>query len=133
VHGIDRDSAGNLFVHDSNRISRIDARSGRKTLFADVDAGKIITAPDGSLYAGVGSPAGGQIVHVLPNGTVTPVVGTGTIGPHADGLALEAQILPGAAQFAPDGSLVVTQTQPIPAIRRVDLATGRITTVVRGD
>jgi streptogramin lyase len=133
VHGIDRDSAGNLYVHDSNRISRIDARTGRKTLFADVDAGKILAAPDGSLYAGVGSPAGGQIVHVLPNGTATPVVGTGTIGPHADGLALEAQILPGAVQLAPDGSLLVTQTQPIPAIRRVDLATGTITTLVRGD
>lgn len=51
-------------------------------------------------------PVYDQIVHVLPNG---------------------------AAQFAPDGFLVVTQTQPIPAIRRVDLATGRITTVVRGD
>jgi sugar lactone lactonase YvrE len=133
VHGIDRDSAGNLYVHDSNRISRIDARTGRKTLFADVDAGKILVVPDGSLYAGVGGPAGGQIVRIFPNGTVTPVVGTGAIGSHADGLALEAQILPGAAQFARDGALLVTQTQPIPAIRRVDLATGRITTIVRGD
>ncbi len=65
---------------------------------------------------------------------MTPVVvGTGAIGSHADGLALEAQILPGAVQFAPDGALLVTQTQPIPAIPRVDLATGRITTIVRGD
>ena len=133
VHGIDRDSAGNLFVLDDNKISRIDARTGRKTLFADVDAGKILAAPDGSLYAGIGGPAGGQIVRVLANGTVTPVVGTGVIGPHADGLALEAQILPAAAQFAPDGALLVTQTQPIPAIRRVDLGTGTITTLARGD
>jgi streptogramin lyase len=133
VHGIDRDSAGNLFVHGSNKISRIDARTGEKTLFADVDAGKIMAAPDGSLYAGVGGPAGGQIVRIFRNGTVRAVVGTGVIGPHRDGLALEAQILPAAVQFAPDGALLVTQTQPIPAIRRVDLATGRITTVVRGD
>lgn len=133
VHGIDRDRAGNLYVLDANKISRIDAVTGEKTLFADVDAGKILAAPDGTLYAGIGGPAGGQIVHVFPNGTVTPVVGTGSIGAHADGLALEAAILPAATQFAPDGALLVTQTQPIPAIRRVDLATGRITTLARGD
>jgi streptogramin lyase len=133
VHGIDRDAAGNLFVHDANAISRIDAATGRKTLFANVDGARILALSDGSLYAGIGSPAGGQIVRVFPDGTVTPVVGTGTLGRHADGLALEAQILPGAVQLAPDGALLLTQVQPIPAIRRVDLATGRITTVIRGD
>jgi hypothetical protein len=63
---------------------------------------------------------------------VTPVAGSGSLGPHRDGLALEAQILPSAVQFAPDSALLVTQIEPIPAIRRVDLATGEISTVVRG-
>jgi streptogramin lyase len=133
THGIDRDRAGNLFVHDGHVISRIDASTGAKSVFALVDAGKILVAPDGSLFAGIGSPSGGRIVHITADGTATPVVGTGTIGPHADGRALEAQILPAATQFAPDGALLVTQTKPIPAIRRVDLSTGTITTLVRGD
>jgi sugar lactone lactonase YvrE len=133
VHGIDRDGAGNLFVHDANRITRIDAVTHAKTIFADIDAGKILVAPDGSVYAGVGGPAGGRIVHIGRDGKATPVVGTGDIGPHADGRALDARILPAAAQFAPDGALLVTQAQPIAAIRRVDLAAGTITTLARGD
>jgi streptogramin lyase len=133
VHGIDRDRAGNLFIHDANLISRIDASTGVKSVFAHVDAAKLLVAPDGSLYGGIGGPAGGRIVRITADGTVTPVVGTGTLGPHADGRALDAQILPAAVQFAPDGALLVTQVQPIPAIRRVDLATGQITTIVRGD
>ena len=133
VHGIDSDAAGNLFVHDANRISRIDAATGAKTIFADVDAARPLVAPDGSLYAGAGGPAGGRILHILRDGTVTPVVGTGDLGPHADGRALDARILPSAVQFAPDGALLVGQVQPVPAIRRVDLVTGMITTLVRGD
>ena len=52
--------------------------------------------------------------------------------PTALATALEAGILPFAIQFAPDGSLIVTQVEPIPAIRRVDLPGGTITTLVRG-
>jgi streptogramin lyase len=132
VHGIDRDPAGNLFVHDANAISRIDAATGAKSTFADVDGIKILVVPDGSLYTVVGRPSGGRVLHVTRDGAVTPVVGTGSIAPHADGRALEVGILPAAVQIAPDGSLLVTQVEPIPAIRRVDLATGAITTLVRG-
>jgi sugar lactone lactonase YvrE len=133
VHGIDRDAAGNLFVHDSNTISRIDGATGAKTTFSRLDGIKLLAAPDGSVYASVGSPAGGRIYRITPDGTATPVVGTGAIGTHADGRALDAQIGPFAMQLAPDGALLLTQTQPIAAIRRVDLVTGVITTLARGD
>jgi hypothetical protein len=33
--------------------------------------------------------------------------------------------------LAPDGALLVAQNQPVPAVRRIDLATGVITTVFR--
>jgi hypothetical protein len=68
----------------------------------------------------------------VPDGSVADVVGTGTLGPHRDGRALEAQILPSAVLLAPDGSLLVAQVEPVPAIRRVDLAAGTIETLVRG-
>jgi streptogramin lyase len=131
-HGIDRDAAGDFYVHDGHGISRIDGRTGIVSRFADVDGIKLLAAPDNSVYGVVGDPSGGRVVRVEPDGEVTTVVGTGTIGPHRDGRALDAQILPSAVQLAPDGSLLVAQVEPIAAIRRVDLAAGTISTVVRG-
>jgi streptogramin lyase len=131
-HGIDRDAAGNVYVHDGHAMSRIDGTTGAVTRFADVDGIKLLVAPDGSVYGVVGSPAGGRVVRVAPDGIVTTVTGTGSLSPHGDGPALEAGILPSALQFAPDGSLIVTQVEPIPAIRRVDRPGGTITTLVRG-
>jgi hypothetical protein len=40
--------------------------------------------------------------------------------------------LPAAVQLAPDGSVIITQTEPIAAIRRVDRPGGTITTLARG-
>jgi streptogramin lyase len=131
-HGIDRDATGNFFVHHGHAISRIDGTTGAVSHFADVDGIKLLVAPDGSVYGVVGSPAGGRVVRVAPNGTVTTVVGTGSLGPHRDGPALEAGILPSAVQLAPDGSVIVSQVEPVPAIRRVDRPGGTITTLVRG-
>ena len=102
------------------------------TPFADVEAIKLVVASDGWIYGVEGDPAGGRVVRIAPDGSVSAVAGTGTLGQHRDGPALEAQILPSAVQFASDGALLVTQTQPIAAIRRVDLATGQMTTLVRG-
>jgi hypothetical protein len=36
------------------------------------------------------------------------------------------------AAFAPNGTLVVAQSRPLAKIRRVDLKTGRISTIVIG-
>ena len=113
-------------------ISRIDGITGTVTRFADVDGIKLVVAPDGSLYGVVGSPAGGRVVHVATDGTVTNVAGNGGLLPSGDGPALEAGMLPNAVQPAPDGSLLVTQGEPIPAVRRVDRSGGTITTLARG-
>jgi streptogramin lyase len=131
-HGIDRDAAGNFYVQDGHAMSRIDGATGAVARFADVDAIKLLAMPDGSVFGVTGNPAGGRVVRVAPDGTVTPVAGTGSLGPHRDGPALEAGILPSAVEPAPDGSLIVTQVEPIPAIRRVDRPGGTITTIVRG-
>jgi DNA-binding beta-propeller fold protein YncE len=131
-HGIDRDTAGNFYVHDGHAMSRIDGNTGAVSHFADVDGIKLLVAPDDSVYGVIGSPAGGRVVHVAQDGSVTIVAGTGSLAPHRDGPALEAGILPSAVQLARDGSLIVTQVEPIPAIRRVDRAGGTITTLARG-
>ena len=131
-HGIDRDVAGNFYVHDGHAMNRIDGNTGALSHFADVDGIKLLVASDGSVYGVVGSPAGGRVVRVAPDGSVTTVVGTGSLAPHRDGPALEAGILPSAVQLAGDGSLIVTQVEPIAAIRRVDRADGTITTLARG-
>jgi streptogramin lyase len=131
-HGIDGDPAGNFYVQDGRGISRIDGRTGAASPFADVNGIKLLVAPDGFVYGVVGNPSGGRVVRVAPDGTVTTVVGTGSLGPHRDGRALEAQILPSAVQFARDGALLVTQVEPVPAVRRVDLSAGTISTLALG-
>jgi hypothetical protein len=131
-HGIDRDASGNFYVHDGHGISRVDGATRAVTRFADVDGIKLVVAPDGSVYGVVGNPSGGRVVRVAPNGSVTTVAGNGALSPSRDGPALEVGMLPNAVQIAPDGSLIVTQGEPIPAIRRVDRPGGTITTLARG-
>jgi hypothetical protein len=63
---------------------------------------------------------------------VTTVAGNGTLGPHRDGPALEARILPSGVALAPDGALLVSQVEPVAAIRRIDLASGAMTTLALG-
>jgi hypothetical protein len=131
-HGIDRDPSGDFYAHDGRSVSRIDGDSGAVSPFAAVDAFKLLVVPDGSVYGVEGSPAGGRVVRIGPDGSVTAVAGNGRLGPHADGPALEAGILPSGVAFASDGALLVSQIEPVPAVRRVDLATGRMTTLARG-
>jgi streptogramin lyase len=131
-HGIDRDASGDFVVHDGHSVSRIDGTTGIVSPFAEVDAFKLLIAPDARIYGVEGSPRGGRVVRIAPDGDVTIVAGTGTLGPHRDGPALEARILPTAVELASAGSLLVAQVRPIPAIRRIDLATGQMTTVARG-
>jgi hypothetical protein len=67
------------------------------------------------------------------DGTFTRVVGNGRIGPDHDGVpATSVALLITDAGFGPNGTLVVAQSRPLPKIRRVDVKTGRITTIVIG-
>ncbi len=131
-HGIDRDPNGDFYAHDGHVVSRVDGDTGVVSPFAQVDAFKLLIAPDGSVFGVEGSPSGGRIVRIAPDGRVTTVAGTGGLAPHRDGPALEAGILPSSIELAPDGALLFGQVEPVPAIRRIDLATGTITTLARG-
>jgi len=131
-HGIDRDEAGNFSVHDGQAISRIDGTTAAVTRFANADGIKLVVAPDGSFYAVLGSPVGGQVVRVAQDGAATTVAGNGGLVPSKNGPALAAGMLPNAVQPAPDGSLILAQGEPLPAVRRVDRPGGTITTLARG-
>jgi hypothetical protein len=131
-HGIDRDANGDFYVQDGHAVSRIDGDTRAVTPFANVDAIKLELVADGSLYGVEGNPSGGRVVRIAPDGSVSPVAGTGSLAPHRDGPALELGILPSGVTLAEDGAVLFTQTRPVAAVRRVDPATGRATTLARG-
>jgi sugar lactone lactonase YvrE len=131
-HGLDRLPGGNLVVHDGHAVSRVDATTGAATAFAAVDAFELVAAPNGFVYGATGGPTGGRVVRISPAGRVTRVAGTGRLGAHRDGPALRAPMLPSALAVARDGSLLVAQIEPVPAVRRIDLARGTISTLARG-
>jgi len=131
-HGVARTTGGDFVVHDGHAVSRVDGTTGVVTPLAKVDAFKVAVARNGAVYGATGGPSGGRVVRISPNGRVVRVAGTGRLGPHRDGRALAAPMLPSAVALAPDGSLLVAQIEPVPAIRRVNLATGRISTIARG-
>ena len=131
-HGLDRLPGGDLVVHDGARVSRVDGTTGAVTPFAAVDAFELAVASNGVVYGATGGPTGGRVVRIAPTGRVTRIAGTGRLGPHRDGRALRAPMLPSALAFARDGSLLVTQIEPVPAVRRIDLARGTISTLALG-
>jgi serine/threonine protein kinase, bacterial len=131
-HGIDRGPAGELYVHDGHLVSRVDGLTGAVIRFAAADAVKLELGPDGALYGASGDPSGGRVLRIGLDGRVATVAGTGSLGRQRDGFALEAPMLPSSVTFAPDGTLLVAQTEPVAAIRRVDLSAGEITTLAIG-
>jgi len=128
-HGLDRLPNGDLVVHDGHAVSRVDPTTGAAAPFAAVDAFKLAAAPSRSVYGLTGGPTGGRVVRISSTGRVTRVAGTGRLGAHRDGPALRAPMLPSAIAIARDGSLLVAQIEPVPAIRRVDPRRGTITTI----
>ena len=136
-HGADYDPAGNLYIPAiDGAVRRVDAETGVIDTVEATAGGaaaetfKIVAAPDGSLYLVAGSPAGGVIRRLAPDGTLEVVVGTGAIGAAADGMAAtEIGILPSDAAVASDGALIFSQSEPEPAVRRVDPESGLVETL----
>lgn len=131
-HSLDRLPDGTLVVHDGHAVSRVDATTREVTPFASVDAVEVAAAPNGFVYGATGTPTGGRVIRISPAGRVTRIAGTGRLGPHRDGRALRAPMLPSALAVARDRSLIVAQIEPVPAIRRVDLGRGTISTLALG-
>ena len=130
-HGLHYDARGDLLVADPrNGVLRIDRSTGALRKVARFDTANVLPSARG-LYVTVGSPDGGRVLLLRPDGTRRILVGTGRISRHRDGVrATRVGILPTGLALARDGSLLVAQARPIPALRRVSRA-GIITTLAR--
>lgn len=130
-HGLAYDAAGNLWVADPGKgIVRVAAGSGTVTVASRVGTANVLPTSAG-VYFATGSPSGGQVRLLSRSGATRTVVGTGRISPHRDGVrATSVGILPTGIARARDGSLLVAQSQPVPALRRVSRS-GIISTLAR--
>ncbi len=133
-HGLALGPGPSLYVSSPpDSVKRIDLSTNEVTTVVTGDAYKPLFGRNGTLYAIGGGAGGSTISRVAGDGTLTRIVGTGHIGPDRDGVkATTVGLLITDAAFAPNGTLVVAQAKPRPKIRRVDLRTGSITTIVTG-
>ena len=135
-HAAVYDEGGDLYFPDGQSvIRRVLAESGLiETAVDGLDGGafKVLFAPDGTLYLISGDPSGGQVSRVTEDGSLEAVIGTGSLGASDDGMrATEIGVLPSDIAFAPDGALLFSQSEPEPAVRRVDPETDVVTTILR--
>ncbi len=129
-HGLAYDAGGNLLIAEQDAIRRIDAETGEIGTLRRGPAGKVVSAPGGIVYLLNGSPNGGTVDRIDASGRVTRVAGTGRLSPHRTRqAATRAGILPTDLEVLADGTLLLAQTKPVPAVQR--LGGGRLTTILR--
>jgi len=130
-HGLRYDASGDLWVADPRSgVLRIDHSTGERSEFARIDTATVLPTERG-IYVTTGSPSGGRVLLIRPDGSRHTVVGTGRISRQRDGVrATSVGILPTAVALSRDGSLLVAQVRPVPALRRVSRG-GIITTLTR--
>jgi sugar lactone lactonase YvrE len=131
-HDVTYDAEGNLLIAELTRVRRIDAQTGTIETALSLPAFKIVVGPRGTLFLLSGNPSGGKVTQVDAGGAVLRVIGTGKLSRHAD----QAPI--GRVGFLPSdvepvgGTLLISQTQPVPALRRLAAGSSTLTTLVRG-
>jgi len=130
-HDVTYDARGDLLIAEIAGIRRIDAVTGRIETASTRPAFKVVLGPRGTLYLLNGNPSGGMVTQVDANGAVLRVIGTGRLSRHIDRAPIgRVGFLP--SDVEPVGSsLLISQTEPIPAIRRLASGSGTLTTLVR--
>jgi hypothetical protein len=127
-HGVAYDRDGTLLVAEKTGLRRYDAR-GRSTRVLRGDFFKVHVAPGGAVYVLSGTPSGGAIDRVV-RGRAVRVVGTGGLTPYAANQpALRSGVLPSDLEVLDGGAILMSQSQPEPAVRRLER--GRLVTVLR--
>ena len=148
-HSIELDGQGSLYIADisNHRIRRVDLRKGAIETFAGT--GKQDPAPDGAKVAGAPlngprtlafGPRGDMFVALREGNTVYRIdmkkktlhhiAGTGEKGYTGEGGAAKKATLSGpkGISIGPDGGVYIADTESH-TIRRIDLASGIITTI----
>jgi hypothetical protein len=130
-HDVTYDAAGNLYIGGYGHVRRIDAATGViDTAFAQ-DAFKVVAAPDGTFYLLTGDPHGGRVTQVDAAGNVVRTVGSGRLSRHraTDRIAVIGFLPSDVEPVA--GAILVSETEPVPAIRRLAAGSSTLTTLVR--
>jgi sugar lactone lactonase YvrE len=148
-HGLAVATDGTMFIADTwnQRIRRVDASGVIATVAgtgAEGDGGDggpatravfndpihVALAPDGSLYVTDGS--NNRVRRIGPDGVIRTVAGSGLAGSSGDGgPATRATLnLPNSVAVASDGTFYIAEFEGR-RVRRVDGATGVITTIAR--
>jgi streptogramin lyase len=130
-HGLRYDASGDLWVADPpSRVIRLDHSSGELNEVARIDTATVLPTALG-VYVTVGGPGGGRVLLIRPDGSRLRVAGTGRISRQRNDVrATRVGIRPTGVALARNGSLLVAQDRPVPALRRVSRR-GIITTVTR--
>ena len=128
-HDVSHDRRGNLLVAELGRVRRIDAKSGRIETLLVRPVFKTVPALDGSVYVIAGDPAGGTVTQVDGKGRVLRLIGTGKLATDRGSARVdEVGFLPSDVEPIP-GGILITQTEPTPAIRRLRDGSRTLTTV----
>ena len=129
-HGLAYDAAGNVWIADpGGSLLRVDP-AGSVEAVADVSAGKVRPLAGGGALILTGDQGGGRVQRLAADGTLTTVAGTGKLGPHRDGVVATRVGISPTDVAVSGATILVAQTRPVPAIRRIDRS-GKITTVMR--
>jgi hypothetical protein len=130
-HDVTYDAAGNLYIGAAGHVQRIDAATGTIATAFPHAAFKIIAAPDATFYLMAGDPRGGRITQVDSTGKVLRTIGTGRIAPHRPSSPIaRVGFLPSDVQPVV-GAILITEVQPVPAIRRLANGSSTLTTLLR--
>lgn len=130
-HDVAYDTRGNLLVADAAGVRRIDKATGVIEMAVKLPAFKLALGPGGTLYLLDGGPTGGTITQVDASGSVLRVIGTGRLSRHADRVPIgKVGFLPSDVEPV-SGAVLISQSEPIAAIRRLATGGTTLTTLLR--
>ena len=130
-HDVAYDTRGNLLVADAAGVRRIDKATGVIDMAVKLPAFKIVPGPGGTLYLLNGGPTGGTVTQVDASGSVLRVIGTGRVSRHVDRVAIgKVGFLPSDVEPV-SGAVLISQSEPIAAIRRLASGSTTLTTFLR--
>jgi streptogramin lyase len=130
-HDVVYDTRGNLLVAEAAGVRRIDAATGVIDTALKLPAFKVVPGPGGTLYLIDGGPTGGTVKQVDASGSVLRVIGTARLSRHVDRVQIgKVGFLPSDVEPV-SGAVLISQTEPIPAIRRLASGGTTLTTFLR--
>ena len=130
-HDVVYDTQGDLLIAEAGGVRRIDAATGVIETAVRLPAFKVVPGAGGTLYLLDGGPRGGMITQIDARGSVLRVVGTGRLSRHADRVTIgKVGFLPSDVEPV-SGAVLISQTEPIPAIRRLAYGGTTLSTFLR--